>query len=159
AWPRSSATCTPRALDRPASRAVARCRTLERMDGVEPDEGGDPPLTAEVLADLQAGLLDDDTAARLRKRVRTDPDAHQTLQALNRVRREVAALGSDESSAPPVDPAVVDGIAANLRAAHSVQRGRLPRPARMTVAAVGLAAVAVAAWLGTRALITPPEPM
>ncbi|HXS85582.1 MAG TPA: hypothetical protein VN741_08065 [Mycobacterium sp.] len=129
------------------------------MDGVEPDEGGDPPLTAEVLADLQAGLLDDDTAARLRKRVRTDPDAQQTLQALNRVRREVAALGSDESSAPPVDPAVVDGIAANLRAAHSVQRGRLPRPARMTVAAVGLAAVAVAAWLGTRALITPPEPM
>ena len=60
------------------------------MDGVEPDEGGDPPLTAEVLADLQAGLLDDDTAARLRKRIRTDPDAQQTMQALNRVRREVA---------------------------------------------------------------------
>jgi hypothetical protein len=40
-----------------------------------------------------------------------------------------------------------------------VQRGRLPRPARMAVAAAGLVAAAVAAWLGTRALITGPEPM
>jgi hypothetical protein len=127
------------------------------MDGVEPSEGADPPLTAEVLADLQAGLLDDDTAARLRQRIRTDPAAQQTMQALNRVRREVAALGSDESSAPPVDPAVVDGIAAHLRAAHSVPRGRLPRSARIAVTVTGVAAAVIAAWVGTRALITTPE--
>ena len=31
------------------------------------------PITPELLADLQAGLLDDDTAAALRQRVRVDP--------------------------------------------------------------------------------------
>jgi hypothetical protein len=127
------------------------------------DEDGrdDPPPTAEALADLQAGLLDDDDAARLRKLVRTDADVRQTMDALNRVRREVAALGSDPSSAPGVDPAAVDRIGATLRAeragaAHTVGRGRLPRSARLAVAVTGLAAVAVAAWLGTRALIAAP---
>ena len=138
------------------------------MDGVEPGEDDDPPLTVDALADLQAGLLDDDTAARLRKKVRTDPDAQQTMDALNRVRRDVAALGSDASSAPEVDPAVVDGVSAALRAqrpapdrpgaAHSVRPGRLPRSARIAVAAAGLAAAAVAVWLGTAALVTAPAP-
>lgn len=53
----------------------------------------DPPLTVELLADLQAGLLDDATAARIRSRVRSDPQAQQILRALNRVRRDVAAMG------------------------------------------------------------------
>ncbi len=122
------------------------------------DRHEDPP-TVDSLAELQAGLLDDETAAQLRDRIRTDPGARQTMEALNRVRREVAALGSDERSAPPVDPDVVDDIAATLHAAHSVQRGRLPRPARIAVAAAGLAAIALAAWLGTRALLTPPAQM
>jgi hypothetical protein len=122
------------------------------------DRPGDPP-TVDSLAELQAGLLDDETAAQLRDRIRTDPGARQTMEALNRVRREVAALGSDNGSAPPVDPDVVDHIAATLPAAHSVQRGRLPRPARIAVAAAGLAAIALAAWLGTRALLTSPTQM
>ena len=122
------------------------------------DRPDDPPIV-DSLAELQAGLLDDETAAQLRERIRTDPGARQTMEALNRVRREVAALGADERSAPPVDPDVVDDIAATLPAAHSVQRGRLPRPARIAVAAAGLAAIALAAWLGTRALLTPPTQM
>ncbi|MDT5253088.1 MAG: hypothetical protein QOH07_2039, partial [Mycobacterium sp.] len=130
---------------------------------MDDDGRDDPPATVEALADLQAGLLDDDTAARLRKLVRTDADVRQTMDALNRVRREVAALGSDPSSAPDVDPAAVDRIGAALRAeragaTHTVGRGRLPRSARLAVAMTGLAAVAVAAWLGTRALITAPAP-
>jgi hypothetical protein len=120
------------------------------------DVRDDPPLTVDSLADLQAGLHDDNTAARLRNKVRTDPGAQQTMDALNRVRREVAALGSDGSSAPEVDPAVVNRIGAALRAQHAVGRGRLPRSARLAVAVTGLTAVAVAAWLGTRALITAP---
>jgi len=129
----------------------------------EPTEGDDPPLTVHTLADLQAGLLDDDTAARLRKRVRTDPHAAQLLDALNRVRRDIVDLGTDASSAPDVDPAVVDGVSAALRAhqpgaAHSVARGRLPRSARLAVAATGLAAVAAAVWLGTAALVKAPAP-
>ena len=127
------------------------------------DERDDPPLTVDSLADLQAGLLDDDTAARLRKLVRTDADVQQTMDALNRVRREVAAVSSDPSSALDVDSAAVDRVGAALRAeragaAHTVGRGRLPRSARLAVAMTGLTAVAVAAWLGTQALITAPAP-
>src|ERR1700730_16362588 len=142
------------------------------MDGVGPDDsddaGADPPLTVEALADLQAGLLDDDAAARLRKQVRADPDAQQTMDALNRVRRDIAALGTDASSAPDVAPGVVDGVAAALRAerpersrppaTHTTRPGGLPRPARLAVAMAGLAAVAAAVWLGTSALITAPAP-
>jgi hypothetical protein len=122
----------------------------------------------EALADLQAGLLDDDTAARMRKRVRADQDARQTMDALNRVRLDIAELGTDAASAPDVAPEVVDGIAATLRAqqpdgsrrgaAHTLRPGRLPRSTRVAVAGAGLAAAAVAAWLGTAALITAPAP-
>ena len=123
---------------------------------MDDDAGSDPPLTVETLANLQAGLLDGDTAARLRKKVRADPVAQQNLDALNRVRREVAALGADPSSAPDVDADIVDRIGGTLRAQHTVERGGLPRPAGLAVAATGLAAVAVAVWLGTSALITAP---
>jgi hypothetical protein len=135
------------------------------MDGVETAEGDNPPLTADTLADLQAGLFDDETAARLRQRIRTDPEARQTMEALNRVRRDIAAaLGSDATSAPPVDPATVDGLADGLRAqptgaAHAVARGRFPRPTRLVFAAAGLTAAAAAAWLGVTALIAAPAPM
>jgi len=142
------------------------------MDGVGPGgsdgAGADQPLTVEALADLQAGLLDDDTAARMRKKVRADPDARQTMDALNRVRHDIAKLGTDAASAPDVAPEVVDGIAATLRAqrldgsrrgaAHTLRPGRLPRSTRVAVAGAGLAAAAVAAWLGTAALITAPAP-
>ncbi|BBX47144.1 anti-sigma-M factor RsmA [Mycobacterium cookii] len=121
------------------------------------DRYDDSAPSVDALADLQAGLVDDDTAAQLRKRVRSDPDAQNTMRALNRVRRDVAALGSDPSSAPEVDPAAVDRIRATLGKQHAVHRGGLPRSARLAVAATGLAAVAVAIWLGTRALITAPE--
>jgi hypothetical protein len=104
------------------------------------DAGRDEPPTVETLADLQAGLLDDETAAALRQRIRDDPQARRTMDALHRVRRDVAALGPE----PP---------------GHGVDRGPLPRPARIAVAAVGLTAVAVAAWLGVSALLTPPAPM
>lgn len=86
----------------------------------------DLPPTVDALADLQAGLVDDDIAAHLRKKVRTDPGAQNTMRALNRVRREVAALGTDPSSAPDVDPAAVDRIRATLRKQHAVHRGGLP---------------------------------
>ncbi len=73
---------------------------------------------------------------------------------------------SDASSAPAVAPAIVDlHRCSTLRAqsgpsgaAHTVRRGRLPRSARITVAAAGLVAAAVAVWLGTTALITAPAP-
>lgn len=146
------------------------------MREVEPgegdDAGADPPLTVELLAGLQAGLLDNAAAARLRNRVRADPDAQQMMDALNRVRREVGAAGTGISAAPAVAPAVIDGIGAALRAApraargsrsrlraeHAVQPGDLPRLARVLAAIAGLAAAAVAVGLGTAALIAAPAP-
>ena len=59
------------------------------------DERDDPPLTVDSLADLQAGLHDDNAAARLRRKVRTDPEARQTMDALSRVRGDISALSSD----------------------------------------------------------------
>lgn len=87
----------------------------------------DPPLTVELLADLQAGLLDDATAARIRSRVRSDPQAQQILRALNRVRRDVAAMGADPAWGPAARPAVVDSI----RRPYG-RRARTAHPAPLT---------------------------
>ena len=43
------------------------------------------PITPRLLADLQAGLLDDDTATRLRRQAREDPAAARVVAALDRV--------------------------------------------------------------------------
>src|ERR1700752_3677039 len=82
---------------------------------------GAPPLTVELLADLQAGLLDDDAAARVRKRVRQDPQAEHILRALHQVRRDIAALGAEPTPAPDAPPQVTARILAALRSAGEVQ--------------------------------------
>jgi hypothetical protein len=132
------------------------------------DGSADPPLTVELLADLQAGLLDDDDAARVRRQVRADPAAERTLRALNQVRRDVAALGADSASAPDAPPPVVARIAAALwsagpagsriraRAAHAARP--MTHPVRVIVALAGLGALAAVVGLGTMALVSAPEP-
>jgi hypothetical protein len=137
--------------------------------GDPPPDGVDPPLTVELLADLQAGLLDDDTAARVRRQVRADPDAQATLRALNRVRSEVGALhagGADPASAPEAPPAVAARISAALRAASGSSTGRAAhsarphtRPARLIAGVAGACAVVVAIGLGTAALVDVPTPI
>lgn len=124
------------------------------------DAATELPLTAELLADLQAGLLDDDTAARVRRRLRGDPAAGQTLDALNRVRRDIVTLGADASAAEEVPPAVVASIGTALRHAHHPAHAARPgaRPARVAAAVAGLAAAAAAIGLGTAALIAAPGP-
>jgi hypothetical protein len=139
------------------------------MDAAENDAGAEPPLTAELLADLQAGLLDDEAAARVRERIRADPHAPEVLRALNRVRRDVAALGTDPASAPDVPAQVSTHISAALRAAdppfnasrgagaaHSA-RPRV-RPARVVAAVAGFCAVLAAIGVGTAALLHSPAP-
>ncbi|MBX7448998.1 hypothetical protein GR927_13435 [Mycolicibacterium sp. 3033] len=76
------------------------------------------PVTPALLADLQAGLLDDETAAAVRRRVRADPDAARTLAALDTVRRHLGRLGADleRDTASPEAPAEVTArIGAALR--------------------------------------------
>ncbi|OBI83017.1 hypothetical protein [Mycobacterium asiaticum] len=111
------------------------------MHSAESDDN-DPPLTVELLADLQTGLLDDDTAARVRRQIRTDPQAAEQLQALQRVRTDLAAAGATSSEQP--------------RAAHAA---RPPvRPARLIAGIAGVCAVVAAVAVGTTALLHEPPP-
>lgn len=132
--------------------------------------GTDLPLTVEVLADLQAGLLDDDAAARVRRRVRADPEAQRILRALNQARRDVAAVGADPASAfeaPDAPPEVTARISAVLRSADPLplgSRGDIhsarprPRPARVVAGVAGVCAAVAAIAVGTSALINAPDP-
>lgn len=130
--------------------------------------GSDPPLTVELLADLQAGILDDEAAARVRSQVRADPHAADVLGALNRVRRDVAAVGADPGAPPDPPPQVSGRISAVLRSAEPVSnhatgpadhsaRPHL-RPARTVAAAAGVCAVLAAIGFGTVALLHAPQP-
>ncbi|OBI12776.1 hypothetical protein A5712_06545 [Mycobacterium sp. E2327] len=130
--------------------------------GEPDDEAAEPPLTVELLADLQAGLLDDDSAARVRKRVREDPAAQGMLRALNQVRCDVATLGADPASAPEVPPEVTARISAALRSADQTGVAHAARPhlgpARVVAGLLGVGAVLAAVGVGTVALISAPEP-
>jgi anti-sigma factor RsiW len=81
------------------------------------DDRYELPVTVDLLADLQAGLLDDRTAARLRRRVRTDPAVKAQLAALDSVRRNLSALAVDSASAPDVPADVTATICRALRSA------------------------------------------
>ena len=120
--------------------------------------GADPPVTVDLIADLQAGLLDDEVAARVRRQVRADPEAADVLSALNQVRRDVAAVG--RVSAPDAPPQVTARISAALAGepaggAHSARPGA--RPLRTVAAAAGFCAVLAAVGFGTVALLRVPE--
>jgi hypothetical protein len=130
-----------------------------------PGEGADPPLTVELLADLEAGLLDDEAAARVRRQVRADPEAAGVLRALHQVRRDVAAVGVDPGSASDSPPAVAARISAALRSAEGSAAGGAAhsarphmRPARLITGVAGLCAVVAAIGLGTAALVNAPAP-
>ncbi|MEN3317335.1 MAG: hypothetical protein V7643_736 [Mycobacterium sp.] len=130
------------------------------------DAGHDPePLTPELLADLQAGLLDDVTAAALRQRVRANPQAADMLASLDRVRRDLADLGIDEASAPDVPADVTARVGAALQAepaprspggpAHSLRH--TPRWQLVGLVA-GVAAVVVGVVVGGTMLVRDQAP-
>jgi hypothetical protein len=129
--------------------------------------GADLPLTVEVLADLQAGLLDNDDAARVRRQIRADPEARRMLRALNQVRRDVAGLGANPTTGPDAPPEVIAQISAVLRSAEPPSGGsgggaHLARPhiraASVIAGATGLGAVIAAIAVGTFALVKAPAP-
>lgn len=76
--------------------------------------------------------------------------------AATRVRRELARLGADDASAPPVPAQVTARIGSALRSAsngptHSIDRPRLPRW-RLVGLVVGIAAVVVGGIVGVSML-------
>ncbi|MGX9788777.1 hypothetical protein [Mycobacterium sp. MMS18-G62] len=119
------------------------------MDSDAVDDG---PITPDLLADLQAGLLDDAAAARLRQRIRSEPQAAHTMAALDQVRRDLADLGADEASAPDVPAAVSARIGTALHAASPT-----PKFHRLALA-IGLIAVLLAVVVGAVMLTRGPGP-
>jgi hypothetical protein len=130
------------------------------MDDDARHESG--PIMPESLADLQAGLLDDAAAAALRERVRTDPDAAAMLAALDRIRGDLADLGTDEPSAPDVPAEVTARVGAALQAAPPPRRPahsfrHTPRWQMVGVVA-GIGAAAIGIVLGLMMLVRAPAP-
>lgn len=127
-------------------------------DPAEHNEGDpDPPLTVELLADLQAGLLDDEAAARVRRRVREDPEAAGILRALNQVRSAVAAAGADSTSVQEAPRAVVARVSMAPRSSGAAHSARPPiRSGRVIAGIAGLCALVAAIALGTLALLNAP---
>ncbi|MGW4578890.1 hypothetical protein ACWELP_09335 [Rhodococcus aetherivorans] len=105
------------------------------------DELPRPPYSADLLADLHAGVLDDDVTAELWPAVRRDPDAMAVIAALDSVSRRLRALGAAEDvESPPIPPEVAARIDAALTADAAARRRR-----RWLLAAAGTGAAAAAA--------------
>lgn len=81
----------------------------------------EPPYSEDLLADLHAGALPDDTAAHMRARIANDPPAQRVLAALDRTTDSLRYL-SNESK--PVPPEVDSRIAATLSAIQNDSRAR-----------------------------------
>jgi hypothetical protein len=99
------------------------------MTGIERGSGG-PPWSVDLLADLQAGALDPDTAAELWPRVNTDPEAMAVLAALEATQadlREFALV-----PAPPMPAHFAARLDAAI-AAESQARATVPQPAHAPV--------------------------
>lgn len=120
------------------------------------DDQADESVSLELLADLQAGLLDDGTAAELRRRIRDDPALARRYAALEQVRRDVHDLAED-TTASDLPAEATARIGSALRAAgpgprHTVVPGRSAghgarkvRPAVVAGAVAGLVAVGIGA--------------
>ncbi|WP_407107666.1 hypothetical protein [Rhodococcus aetherivorans] len=105
------------------------------------DELPRPPYSADLLADLHAGVLDDDVTAGLWPAVRRDPDAMAVIAALDSVSRRLRALGAAEGvESPPIPPEVAARIDAALTADAAARRRR-----RWLLAAAGTGAAAAVA--------------
>jgi hypothetical protein len=128
---------------------------------MDDDAGRDQaPLTFGLLANLQAGLLDDAAATALRQRIRHDPEAAAMLASLEQVRYDLADLGNDDASAPEVPAAVTARIGAALRAAPDTPAHSARQTTRWQLVALvtGVGATLVGAVVGALMLARPPEP-
>ncbi|GAA0507904.1 hypothetical protein GCM10011581_20250 [Saccharopolyspora subtropica] len=67
-----------------------------------------PPWSLDLLADLHAGVLDQQTADELRVQVQDDPEAREILAALD-------ATGADLAALPPLS--IPDDVSARIEAA------------------------------------------
>jgi hypothetical protein len=139
--------------------------------GAASDRAAEASVSLSQLADLQAGLIDNTTAAELRRRIRDEPELARQFAVLEQVRHSVANLRAD--TAPAIPAEVAARIGAALRAAgapapehrvvgrrpqstgHGAQR-LLRRPAVAVASAAALVAIGVG---GVQLLSTPDHPI
>ncbi|MEV6895716.1 hypothetical protein [Amycolatopsis sp. NPDC051372] len=107
-----------------------------------------PPWSVDVLADLHAGVLDEDEAARLWPRVQADPEARAIVEALEATTADLAALAHEPAPPMPAEFAAridqaLAAEAASRQAAPFPSSGSAPAPASVepgVAPVVGLAA-------------------
>ncbi|MET9259219.1 hypothetical protein [Amycolatopsis sp. NPDC004079] len=85
-----------------------------------------PPWSVDLLADLHAGVLDDQEAERLWPRVNADPEARAILEALEATTADLSALAAEP--APPMPAEFAARLDAAL-AAESTARQEATFPA------------------------------
>lgn len=83
----------------------------------------DEPLTLDLLADLHAGMFDEQVTAELRRRVAADSRASTMLAALDATVAGLAALPQQRT------PRMPDDVANRLDAALDAEARRMNRPA------------------------------
>ncbi|AOW93920.1 hypothetical protein BFN03_18045 [Rhodococcus sp. WMMA185] len=119
----------------------------------------DPPYSADLLADLHAGLLPESVSDRLWPLVRNDPQAMEVIAALDKVTDQLRALGRDDSVSTPIPIEVADRINRALAA----ERDGIPAPAAVPMirrtrwAAAVAATVAAAAAVVVAVSVGPPN--
>lgn len=116
------------------------------------DETPRPPYSADLLAELHAGALDEEVAAELWPSVRRDADAMTVIAALDAVQTRLGELRA-APAAEPIPPEVRQRIEAALaaqsrhrRAHRSLRVGAGIAAAAVLVAGMGLLAVR---WAGS----------
>lgn len=75
-----------------------------------------PPFSVDLVADLHAGVLPDDVAARLWPRVRADPEAMKVVAALDATRSDLASAPLTAEPPPPAVTAAIESTLAAIRA-------------------------------------------
>ncbi|MFD6894204.1 hypothetical protein ACFWB0_06600 [Rhodococcus sp. NPDC060086] len=102
------------------------------------DEIPRPPYSDDLLADLHAGVVDDELAERLWPLVRQDRDAMAVIDRLDAVQARLRTWG-EVPAAEPIPPDVAARLDSTLRGLE--QRGKPRRDPRMlAVAGIGAAA-------------------
>ncbi|QBJ96507.1 hypothetical protein ERC79_11460 [Rhodococcus sp. ABRD24] len=103
-----------------------------------------PPFSAELLADLHAGVLSESVSSRLWPLVRQDPAAVEVLAALDAVSCRLGELGRDLSVESPIP----SEVAARIDAALGLQH---PAPATATPLADAFGRRRALTWISVAA--------
>lgn len=98
-----------------------------------------PPWSVDLLADLHAGVLDDQEAAQLWPRVNADPEARAIIEALEATTADLSALAAEP--APPMPAEFAARLDAALAAESAARQeatfpATAPEPAEHPVAPV-----------------------